>query len=105
MMREVVTPRRSRFLLCTMSWSDPRYAKYPPQPIVGCEGYRAREKSSGESEAGKVGDEPVPARHPTHGKAARPERLADAQGHRARWLPHRSRWVSHTSLVQSDPAR
>jgi hypothetical protein len=51
-MREVVTPRRSRFLLCTRSWTDPRYAKYPPQPIVGCEGYRASEQTRGESEAG-----------------------------------------------------
>ena len=52
-MREVVTPRRSRFLLCTLSATDPRYAKYPPQPIVGCEGYRAREETSSESEAGR----------------------------------------------------
>ncbi len=40
MMREVVTPRGSRFLLCTMSTTDKRYARYPPQPIVRCEGYR-----------------------------------------------------------------
>jgi hypothetical protein len=41
MMREVLTPKGSRFLLCTMSATDQRYAKYPPQPVVGCDGYRA----------------------------------------------------------------
>jgi hypothetical protein len=41
MVREVVTPRGSRFLLCTMSATDRRYPKYPPQPVVRCEGYRA----------------------------------------------------------------
>jgi hypothetical protein len=40
MMREIVTPRGSRFLLCTLSATDKRYAKYPPQPIIRCEGYR-----------------------------------------------------------------
>ncbi len=38
-MREVVTPKGSRFLLCTQSKTDPRFAKYPPQPVVRCEGY------------------------------------------------------------------
>jgi hypothetical protein len=41
MMREVVTPRGSRFLLCTKWATDQRYSKYPPQPIARCEGYRA----------------------------------------------------------------
>ncbi len=39
-MREVVTPKGSRFLLCTQSKTDFRYAKYPPQPIMKCEAYR-----------------------------------------------------------------
>jgi hypothetical protein len=38
--REVTTPR-SRFLLCELSRTDPAYTKYPPQPVVRCEGYRA----------------------------------------------------------------
>jgi hypothetical protein len=38
-MREIVTPKGSRFLLCQFSKSDPAYPKYPPQPMVGCGGY------------------------------------------------------------------
>ncbi len=38
--REVVTPRGSRFLLCRLSQTDPAYPKYPPQPVVRCDGYR-----------------------------------------------------------------
>lgn len=41
-MREVVTPRGSRFLLCQLSAADPAYPKYPPQPVVRCAGYRHR---------------------------------------------------------------
>jgi hypothetical protein len=52
LMREVVTPKGSRFLLCTMSMTDSRYAKYPRQPIVRCEGYRAKGQSDGQSAGG-----------------------------------------------------
>ena len=38
-MREVTTPR-SRFLLCELSQMNPAYPKYPPQPVVRCEGYQ-----------------------------------------------------------------
>ena len=38
-MREVVTPKGSRFLLCQLSKTDPAYPKYPPQPVVRCEGH------------------------------------------------------------------
>jgi hypothetical protein len=48
MMRQVVTPKGSRYLLCQMSRTDQRYPKYPPQPIVGCEGYRAKDRSVSE---------------------------------------------------------
>jgi hypothetical protein len=44
LMRQVVTPRGSRFLLCQLSTANPDYPKYPPQPIIRCEGYRAEEK-------------------------------------------------------------
>jgi hypothetical protein len=61
MMREVVTPRGSRFLLCTMSATDQRYSKYPPQPIVRCEGFRAKVHTgsgsgAGQDERGSCGD-------------------------------------------------
>ena len=47
-MREVVTPKGSRFLLCQLSKTDLRSPKYPPQPVVRCEGYRPRDKNEGE---------------------------------------------------------
>lgn len=42
-MREIRTPKGSRFLLCEHSKSDPAYAKYPPQPIVRCFGYESKQ--------------------------------------------------------------
>jgi hypothetical protein len=42
--REVITPKGSRFLLCQLSLSDCRYPKYPPQPVVGCEGYQPKDR-------------------------------------------------------------
>jgi hypothetical protein len=44
-MREVVTPKGSRFLLCQLSRTDPAYPKYPPQPVVRCDGYRPSKPS------------------------------------------------------------
>jgi len=38
-MRPIVTPKGSRFLLCQMAQTDARYPKYPPQPVVRCNGY------------------------------------------------------------------
>ncbi len=38
-MREVITPKGSRFLLCQMSRSDPAFPKYLPQPVHRCDGY------------------------------------------------------------------
>jgi hypothetical protein len=42
-MREVVTPKGAHFLLCRLSQTDPAFSKYPPQPVVGCGGYKPRE--------------------------------------------------------------
>jgi hypothetical protein len=41
-LREVTSPKGSRFLLCLLSVKDPRYQKYPPQPIVQCKGFQCR---------------------------------------------------------------
>ena len=41
-MREVLTPKGSRFLLCQLSRTDPAFPKYPPQPVVRCDGCRPR---------------------------------------------------------------
>jgi hypothetical protein len=50
LMREVVTPKGSRFLLCQLSKTDPAYSKYPPQPVVRCDGYRKNEQTEGVEE-------------------------------------------------------
>jgi hypothetical protein len=39
-MREVRTAR-SRFLLCELSVTNAAYPKYPPQPVVRCDGYES----------------------------------------------------------------
>ena len=44
-MREVITPKRSRFFLCQLSQTDRAFSKYPPQPVVQCGGYRPRDKN------------------------------------------------------------
>ena len=55
LMREVVTPKGSRFLLCQLSKTDPAFPKYPPQPVVRCAGYRPGDQ--GEDELTKRGGE------------------------------------------------
>lgn len=42
-MREIVSGKGSQFVLCTLSQTDLRFAKYPPQPVVRCEGYVERD--------------------------------------------------------------
>ncbi len=46
-MRAVVTPKGSRFLLCALAREDPRYPKYPPQPLFRCAGLRSVETPPG----------------------------------------------------------
>jgi hypothetical protein len=41
-LREVVTPKGSRFLLCRLSRDNPAFPKYPPQPVLACGGHEAR---------------------------------------------------------------
>lgn len=41
-MREILTGKGSRFLLCTLAQSRPGFPKYPPQPVVRCRGYAPR---------------------------------------------------------------
>jgi hypothetical protein len=36
----VVASKRSVFVRCGLADSDPRFPKYPPLPVVACEGYR-----------------------------------------------------------------
>jgi hypothetical protein len=51
-MREVVTPKGSRFLLCRLSQTEPAFPKYPPQPVVRCDGYRPRVTSEQDTTQG-----------------------------------------------------
>lgn len=39
--RRIESARGSVFLLCTRSSEDPRYSKYPPQPVVACRGFES----------------------------------------------------------------
>jgi hypothetical protein len=41
-LREVLTPKGSRFLLCQLSQKNPAFQKYPPQPVLACTGYEAQ---------------------------------------------------------------
>ena len=41
-MREVVSGKGSRFLLCELSKTNSRFPKYPVQPVVRCEEYLRR---------------------------------------------------------------
>jgi hypothetical protein len=40
--RTITSARGSVFLLCTRATSDPRYPKYPPQPVWACRGFEPR---------------------------------------------------------------
>ena len=40
----------SRFLLCQLSQTNSAYPKYPPQPVVRCDGYRKKEPTQGVEE-------------------------------------------------------
>ena len=38
-MREVISGKGSRFLLCQLSRVNPHYPKYPNQPVLRCLGF------------------------------------------------------------------
>ena len=50
-LREVVSGRGSRFLMCLLSGTDARFPKYPRQPVRKCGGYRARTSDVDEGES------------------------------------------------------
>ncbi len=45
-LREIRTAR-SRFLLCELSVTNADYPKYPPQPVVQCEGFQSKDEAPG----------------------------------------------------------
>ena len=44
-MREVITAKGSRFLLCELSRTDSDYPKYPPQPVMRCDGHQPNHRT------------------------------------------------------------
>jgi hypothetical protein len=38
--REIGSDRGSIFLLCQLSFTDPRFEKYPRLPVLACPGYK-----------------------------------------------------------------
>lgn len=40
--RTIESSKRATFIRCELSFSDPRFARYPPLPVVRCEGYSPR---------------------------------------------------------------
>jgi hypothetical protein len=46
-MKEVISGKGSRFLMCQKSAADNRFQKYPPQPIVQCGGFEQKREEKG----------------------------------------------------------
>jgi len=46
-MKEVVSGKGSRFLMCQKSADDNHFQKYPPQPIVQCRGFEQKQEDKG----------------------------------------------------------
>jgi hypothetical protein len=44
--RTVVSDRGSVFYLCQLSFSDPRFRKYPSLPVLECPGYAVKQPPS-----------------------------------------------------------
>jgi hypothetical protein len=40
--RIIENKRGSRFFMCQLSRTDPRFPKYPPLPVLKCVGYQPR---------------------------------------------------------------
>jgi len=40
--RAVESRRGSRFVLCALSAADPRFPRYPPLPVIRCDGFTAQ---------------------------------------------------------------
>jgi hypothetical protein len=40
--RRVESERKSFFILCELSFNDPRFPKYPRLPVLSCKGYKKK---------------------------------------------------------------
>jgi hypothetical protein len=54
--RKIPSPSGSLFFLCRLSETDPRYPRYPPLPVVRCEGYSRVAEDSGRPSGDAHGD-------------------------------------------------
>jgi hypothetical protein len=45
--RSIKSAKGSQFMLCKLSETDPRFAKYPPLPVLTCSGYTPKPMSDG----------------------------------------------------------
>src|SRR5262249_42165569 len=74
-MREVRTSK-SRFLLCELSVTHAAYPKYPPQPIMRCDGYQSRDEATDpmqdESPGPLTDPKPSPVMESAHAAADNP---------------------------------
>jgi hypothetical protein len=43
--RLITSDKASRFLQCQLSFTDPRFAKYPRLPVLKCSGYSQKASS------------------------------------------------------------
>ncbi|QDT59262.1 hypothetical protein SV7mr_17690 [Stieleria bergensis] len=50
-LREVVSGKGSRFLLCQFSMQDKRFPKYPPQPVFRCAAFESAEQDNAEQKS------------------------------------------------------
>ncbi len=46
-LKEVLSGKGSRFLMCQKSVTDNRFAKYPPQPVIQCAAFEQKKIETG----------------------------------------------------------
>lgn len=46
-MKEVISGKGSRFLMCQKSVTDNRFPKYPPQPVIQCAVFEQKKMETG----------------------------------------------------------
>lgn len=49
-MKEIISGKGARFVLCQKSSVEKRLPKYPPQPVIHCDGFDGQDASEGVAE-------------------------------------------------------
>jgi hypothetical protein len=52
--RDVTTIRGASFVLCQLSWSDDRFARYPQLPVCECPGHEPPDEHYPKNESERV---------------------------------------------------